>query len=74
VNDVSFSADGKYLATTSSTLLQIWELDKIQLVESEDLISVACSRLFENFSRPQWETFFPGDPYTPLCGTLQEAP
>lgn len=74
VSDISFSADGKYLATASSTLLQIWDLDKIQLVKSEELISVACSRLFENFSRPQWETFFPGDPYTPLCDSLREAP
>jgi WD40 repeat protein len=74
VSDVSFSADGKYLATASSTLLQIWDLNKIELVESEDLISVACSRLFENLSQPQWQAFFPGDPYTPLCDKLPEAP
>lgn len=74
VNDVSFSADGKYLATASSTLLQIWDLEKIQLVETEDLVSVACSRLFENLSQAQWKTFFPGDSYTPLCDNLNEAP
>jgi WD40 repeat protein len=70
VNGVSFSADGKYLATASSTLLQIWELDKIQLIKSDELIPAACSRLFENFDPAQWSTFFGNEKYKTLCDTL----
>jgi WD40 repeat protein len=72
VNGVSFSADGAYLATASSTLLQVWEMDQIQLIKSEpdDLISAACSRLFENFDPPQWTTFFGNEKYKTLCEDL----
>ena len=72
VNGVSFSADGAYLATASSTLLQVWEMDKIQLINSdpEDMISAACSRLFENFDPPQWTTFFGNEKYKTLCENL----
>jgi WD40 repeat protein len=71
VNGVSFSGDGKYLATASSTLLQVWELAKIDLVENDHLIGAACSRLFQNFSVSQWESFFRGEQYEPLCADLQ---
>jgi WD40 repeat protein len=71
VNSVSFSADGKYLATASSTLLQLWDLEDIQLINSDELIPAACSRLFENFNAEQWETLFPGEEYRPLCEDLQ---
>lgn len=74
VNDLSFSADGKYLATASSTFLKIWDLDQIQLTESHELIPAACSRLYENFSAVQWATFFGSDPYLLLCDRLPEAP
>ena len=72
VNGVSFSADGTYLATASSTTLQIWEMDKIPLIKSEpdDLISAACSRLFKNFDPPQWTTFFGNEKYKTLCEDL----
>jgi WD40 repeat protein len=70
VNGVSFSADGKYLATASSTLLQIWEIDKIQLIKSEALLPAACSRLFENFDPAQWSTFFGNEKYKTLCDSL----
>jgi WD40 repeat protein len=70
VNSVSFSADGKYLATASSTLLQVWDLDKIQLVKSIELVPAACSRLFENFTPEEWEKLFPDEEYTLLCKDL----
>ena len=70
VNGVSFSADGKYLATASSTLLQIWEIDNLQLIKSDELIPAACSRLFENFDPVQWSTFFGNEKYKTLCDTL----
>ncbi len=72
VNGVSFSADGKYLATGSSTLLKIWQIDRIQLVRSDDLNAAACRRLFQNFSQAQWQTFFGEEAYTLLCEALPE--
>jgi WD40 repeat protein len=74
VNGVSFSADGTYLATATSTFLKIWETDKIPLIKSDDLISASCSRLFENLSRDQWATFFEGESYELLCEQLPEPP
>lgn len=70
VNSVSFSADGKYLATASSTLVQIWEIDQVQLIKSGELIPAACSRLFENFDPAQWSTFFGSEKYKTLCDSL----
>jgi WD40 repeat protein/cell division protein FtsB len=70
VNSVSFSAEGKYLATASSTLLQVWELNKIELIKSDELIPAACSRLFENFDPAQWSTFFGNEKYKTLCESL----
>jgi WD40 repeat protein len=74
VNGVSYSQDGKYLATASSKVLQLWETANLRQIdikgESKDLISAACSRLFENLSQVQWETFFGTEPYQPLCESL----
>jgi WD40 repeat protein len=72
VNGVSFSADGSYLATASATLFQVWALDKIELIQRDRLIPAACSHLFENLSRTQWETFFAGETYQRLCENLPE--
>ena len=70
VNGVSFSTDGSYLATASAHTLQFWELAKIRQVRSDDLIPATCSYLYENFSSTQWEQFFAGEPYEPLCTDL----
>ena len=74
VNGVSYSQDGKYLATASSKVLQLWGTTSLRQIEikgeSKDLISAACSRLFENLSQVQWETFFGTEAYQPLCENL----
>jgi len=71
VTSVSFSADGKYLTTTSSNVLQLWELSKIQQIKSDQLIEAACSRLTKNFSQAQWQAFFGNDQaYKQLCDKL----
>jgi WD40 repeat protein len=70
VTGVSFSADGNYLATSSSRDLQFWELSGIQQVKSGELATAACSYLYENFSSAQWDQFFSGEPYKPLCTDL----
>jgi WD40 repeat protein len=70
VNGVSFSGDGKYLATASSTLLQLWEIDKIQLIQTDQLIPIACSRLYANLDPKQWTIFFGNEKYKTLCDDL----
>jgi WD40 repeat protein len=70
VNGVSFSADGNYLATASSRELRFWAMSGIRQVKSDDLIAFACSYLYENFSSTQWEQFFAGEPYEPMCKDL----
>jgi WD40 repeat protein len=74
VSGVSYSPDGKYLATVSSKVLQFWETAKIRQIEiksaREELIAAACARLFENLSEAEWESFFPGEAYQSLCANL----
>ena len=78
VSGVSYSPDGVYLATVSSKVLQLWETEKIQRIEIKSerdaLIESACSRLFENLSQAQWQTFFGREEYQLLCNELPERP
>jgi WD40 repeat protein len=70
VNGVSFSADGKILATGSSKVLQFWDISKIQRIRKDDLVPTACSRLVRNFDTAQWTTLFGGEKYRTLCENL----
>jgi len=73
VNGVSFSPDGTYLATISTKALQFWETAKINTIQSNGIISAACSRLYENFSQSQWTTLFSSDQaYKKLCNDLPQ--
>jgi WD40 repeat protein len=73
VNGVSFSPDGTYLATISTKALQFWETAKINTIQSNGIISAACSRLYENFSQSQWTTVFSSDQaYKKLCNDLPQ--
>jgi len=70
VNGVSFSTDGKYLATGSSKVLQFWDVSKIQPIRNDDLVSTACSRLIKNFDTAQWSNLFGDEKYRTLCENL----
>jgi len=70
VNGVSFSADGKILATASSKALQFWDIGTIPQVRKNDLISTACARLIQNFDTAQWTALFGNEPYRILCENL----
>jgi WD40 repeat protein len=67
VNGVSFSEDGRYLATGSSQALRFWEMAGIPLVKTEDLIRTACLALPENFDVPQLSALFEEEDYEPVC-------
>jgi WD40 repeat protein len=70
VKGVSFSADGKILATGSSKVLQFWEIAKIQRIRKDDLVPTACSRLIRNFDTAQWNALFGQEKYRTLCENL----
>ena len=74
VNDVTFSYDGKILATVSSRILQFWNISNVSQIHRDDLIAEACSRLLENLSPSQWETIFSGEAYRHLCEHLPVPP
>jgi WD40 repeat protein len=71
VYSVSFSADGKTLATASLKIIQLWDVSKLETSKTADLIPKACSRLIDNFSKSQWQVLFGVDqPYIRLCENL----
>jgi WD40 repeat protein len=71
VYSVSFSPDGKTLATTSVKVIQLWDVSRFQTSKTDDLIQTACSRLINNFSKSEWQVMFGSDqPYVKLCEGL----
>jgi WD40 repeat protein len=70
VNSVSYSADGKTLATASLRAIQFWDVGKISKIQGDSLIDEACSRLTQNFDAAQWISFFNTEPYKKLCEDL----
>jgi WD40 repeat protein len=70
VRGVSFSADGKILATGSSKVLQFWDISKIQRIRKDDLVLTACNRLIKNFDTAQWTNLFGAEKYRTLCESL----
>jgi WD40 repeat protein len=71
VNSVSFSPDGKTLATASLKAIQLWDVSKLQVAKTNDLVQAACSRLINNFSKSEWQVLFGNDlPYVKLCENL----
>lgn len=72
VYSVSFSPDGKTLATASQKMIQFWDTSIFPALTMEDPIQAACSRLIENFSQAQWTALFGDVRYEKLCDKLPE--
>jgi len=70
VNSVSFSADGNTMLTSSLKVLQFWDVSKIQEINKEKLVDIACQHLTENLTGEQWNTLFDNERYRPLCANL----
>jgi WD40 repeat protein len=71
VTNVSFSPDGKTLATAYLRTLQLWDVSKLQNTKTDNLVRTACSRLVSNLSRSLWRSMFGNDqPYVALCEGL----
>ncbi|MDQ2693588.1 MAG: TIR domain-containing protein [Chloroflexota bacterium] len=70
VNGVSFSADGGYLVTGSSQGIQFWDMKSMPLVPSDELVTIACSYVYEDLTPALWQTFFGDEPQQSLCENL----
>lgn len=70
VYSLSFSADGKTLATAALKVIQLWDVSKLEKPVSTDLVQTACSRLTQNFSKSEWNVMFAGTDYVKLCTNL----
>ncbi|CAG1003312.1 putative serine/threonine-protein kinase PkwA [Anaerolineales bacterium] len=70
VNGISFSADGNTLATSSLKAVQLWDIQKLPGITTDDLVTAACSHLTQNFSSAEWTAFFGEETYRKLCEKL----
>ena len=62
---VTFSPDGKYLATASND-----KTAQVQLWRRQDLMAEACARLTRNLAEYEWKLYLPGEPYHKTCPNL----
>ncbi len=70
VTSVSFTPDGKELATVSLKTVMLWDMEKVQYITKDQLIDTACSRLTENFDIEKWKTLFFDEEYRAICPNL----
>jgi WD40 repeat protein len=70
VDGVSYSLDGKIMATASLKAVQFWDVTKLDNIQADTIVPAACSRLTTNFSEAQWSNLFGNEPYRKLCVDL----
>jgi WD40 repeat protein len=70
VTSLSFAGDTDTLLTTSSNVLQMWDISTLQRIDSKQIVETACSRLIRNFDGAQKVAFFGDENYPKLCEGL----
>jgi len=70
VTSVSFSPNGRQLATVSRKTVSLWNLSSIPLITSEKLEGTACAHLIGNFGKSKWKTLFFEEEYRSICPNL----
>lgn len=71
IQGMSFTSQGNVLLSASGTDLILWDLTRIPLLASNDLIASACSRLFRNFTLQEWRDYIGIlEPYDATCPAL----
>ncbi len=68
--DMAFSPDGETLFTASLRTLRFFETALLTEITQDDLVTVACGRLLQNFTAAEWKSFFGDDEYKPICPSL----
>jgi len=70
VTSISFSPDGKQLATAARKTVSLWDVPSIPLVTRDKLEETACGRLTSNLDESKWKTLFFEEEYRPICPNL----
>lgn len=70
VTGLSFAGGTNTLLSASSNILQIWDIDSLKKIETDQIVETACSRLIRNFEAAQRVAFFGSENYPPLCEDL----
>ena len=65
--DMQLSPSGRYLLTRSSYQNSAW------LIDSDRLVTDACSRLSRNLTQQEWQQYFDDEPYRATCPNLPPA-
>jgi len=70
VTSVSFSPDGRQLATVSRKTVMVWDMLSIPLVMRSQLAETACAHLISNFDENKWKLLFFEEEYRLMCPNL----
>jgi WD40 repeat protein len=70
LSDIVFAPDEATLFTASLRTIQIFDLSAIQNIDGDEIITVACSRVTQNFGAAEWLFFFADEEYRVLCEDL----
>ena len=70
VTSVSFSADGKQLASVARKTVSLWDVQSIPLIMRDKLTETACARLISNFDKNKWKLLFFEEEYRLICPNL----
>jgi WD40 repeat protein len=73
IPDIAFAPSGDWLVAPSGSVAKLLSLQGIKLLQVDDLIPEACSRLTRNLTPDEWGQFIgDADPYRPLCPNLPD--
>jgi WD40 repeat protein len=70
VTSVSFSPDGKQLATVARKTISFWDVAAIPHVKRDELTKTACARLINNIDENKWKLLFFEEKYRLICPNL----
>jgi WD40 repeat protein len=70
VTSISFSPDGRRLATVVRKTVFLWDVASIPLVKRDQLEEIACGSLTSNLDEVEWKSLFFEEEYRLICPNL----